>query len=276
MIPRAHITAWRAVAPWSMDAQVEQDLILSRALVQIFSESMLSRHLAFRGGTALHKLFLNPPSRYSEDIDLVQVKSEPIGPTLNALRQVLDSWLGQPRRRQSEGRVTLVYRFDSEIAPITPLRLKIEINTREHFAVLGYIPKTFKVKSTWFNGAAELITYSLEELLGTKLRALYQRKQGRDLFDLAVAFEKFPKLNAKKVVQCFLRYMDHEGTSISRADFESNLLQKLADPVFTGDISPLFVLDKHSSPALQPQNAGRTVMAKLIALIPGQPWKGGN
>jgi predicted nucleotidyltransferase component of viral defense system len=276
VISRAHITAWRAVAPWSTDAQVEQDLILSRALVQIFSESTLSRHLAFRGGTALHKLFLNPPSRYSEDIDLVQVKPGPIGPTLNALRQVLDSWLGPPRRKQSEGRVTLIYRFDSEIAPITPLRLKVEINTREHFAVLGYVPKKFKVKSTWFNGAAELITYSAEELLGTKLRALYQRKQGRDLFDLAVAFEKLPELNTKKVVRCFLRYMDHEGTSISRAEFESNLLEKLSDPVFTGDISPLLVSGEHPSPALQPQNAGRTVMDKLIALIPGQPWKGGN
>jgi predicted nucleotidyltransferase component of viral defense system len=73
VISRAHITAWRAIAPWSTDAQVEQDLIVSRALVQIFSESTLSSRLAFRGGTALHKLFLNPPSRYSEDIDLVQV-----------------------------------------------------------------------------------------------------------------------------------------------------------------------------------------------------------
>jgi len=104
VIPRAHITAWRAAAPWSTDAQVEQDLILSRALVQIFSEPTLNSRLAFRGGTALHKLFLNPPSRYSEDIDLVQVKPEPIGPTLTGLRKILDSWLGQPRRKQSEGR----------------------------------------------------------------------------------------------------------------------------------------------------------------------------
>lgn len=51
MISRAHITAWRAVAPWSTDAQVEQDLILSRALVQIFSEATLRNQLAFRGET---------------------------------------------------------------------------------------------------------------------------------------------------------------------------------------------------------------------------------
>lgn len=80
MIPRAHITSWRAVAPWSTDAQVEQDLILSRALIEIFSNSELASRLAFRGGTALHKLLLNPATRYSEDIDLVQLKSEAIGP----------------------------------------------------------------------------------------------------------------------------------------------------------------------------------------------------
>jgi predicted nucleotidyltransferase component of viral defense system len=276
LISRAHITAWRAVAPWSTDAQVEQDLILSRALVQIFSESTLSSHLVFRGGTALHKLFLNPASRFSEDIDLVQVKPEPIGPTLTALHKILDSWLGEPRRKQSEGRATLIYRFNSEIAPITPLRLKVEINTREHFSVFGYVRKKFKVKSSWFNGDTELVTYSIEELLGTKLRALYQRKQGRDLFDLAVSFEKVPKLDAKKVVSCFLKYVEHDGASISRAEFESNLLEKLADPVFTEDISPLLVLGEHPSPTLHPQNAGRIVMDKLIALIPGEAWKGGN
>ena len=71
MIPRAYITAWRRIAPWSTDAQVEQDLVLSRALVEIFSDSRLSRALAMRGGTAIHKLYLSPPSHYSEDIDLV-------------------------------------------------------------------------------------------------------------------------------------------------------------------------------------------------------------
>ena len=103
MIPKAHITAWRAHAPWSTDAQVEQDLIISRAIVELFSEPLLSEHLAFRGGTALHKLYLAPPARYSEDIDLVQVKGGPIGAIMTGLRQKLDSWLGAPKRKQSEG-----------------------------------------------------------------------------------------------------------------------------------------------------------------------------
>ncbi len=71
MIPRAYITEWTQFAPWQLNEQVEQDLIISRALVEIFSDEYLSHELAFRGGTALHKLFLQSPSRYSEDIDLV-------------------------------------------------------------------------------------------------------------------------------------------------------------------------------------------------------------
>ena len=97
MIPRDYITEWRAQAPWVDDFQVEQDLVISRALVAIFSHPLLSKSLAFRGGTALYKLHLKPPARYSEDIDLVQVDAEPAGPIMDAMRQVLNPWLGDPR-----------------------------------------------------------------------------------------------------------------------------------------------------------------------------------
>lgn len=137
MIPRAHITAWRASAPWSNDAQIEQDLVVCSALVDLYSDPLLTHEVAFRGGTALHKLLLNPAGRYSEDIDLVQVKVGAIGPIMDAVRARLDPWLGKPQWKQSAGRVTFYYRFESEVKPITPLKLKVETNTREHFFVLG-------------------------------------------------------------------------------------------------------------------------------------------
>lgn len=198
MIPRAHVTAWRETAPWSNDAQVEQDLVLSRTLIEIFNDPLLGARLAFRGATALHKLYLSPPARYSEDIDLVQVEAGPIGPLMTALHARLDCWLGEPRRKQSQGRMTFIYRFDSEIPPVTPLRLKVEVNTREHFTVFGLVRQRLAVDNPWFAGEAVLLTYSLEELLSTKLRALYQRKEGRDLFDLAAALVRRPELDADK------------------------------------------------------------------------------
>jgi hypothetical protein len=46
MIPRAHITAWRSQAPWPTDAQIEQDLVLTRALTEIFKQSAIANAVA--------------------------------------------------------------------------------------------------------------------------------------------------------------------------------------------------------------------------------------
>lgn len=101
MIPKAHILEWASKTPWPEEQQVEQDLLICRALVAIFSDDFLSSRLAFRGGTALNKIFFSGPYRYSEDIDLVQTTPEPIGPTIDALRKTLDT-LARPRRLPGE------------------------------------------------------------------------------------------------------------------------------------------------------------------------------
>jgi hypothetical protein len=51
VIPRDYITEWRSQVPWVEDVQVEQDLVICRALVNIYTHPVLSRTLAFRGGT---------------------------------------------------------------------------------------------------------------------------------------------------------------------------------------------------------------------------------
>jgi len=178
LIPRAYITEWRAEAPWQTDAQVEQDLVISRALVEIYLDPYLKDHLGFRGGTALHKLYLKPLVRYSEDIDFIQLQAGPIGPLFDSLKDRL-GFLGEPIRRQKDRNNLLIFRFESEIPPVTPLRLKVEINCREHFAVHGIRKFPYEVKSSWFRGISELSTFTLEELLGSKMRALYQRSRGR-------------------------------------------------------------------------------------------------
>ena len=269
MIPRDYITEWRAHAPWVQDFQVEQDLVISRALVAIFSHPLLSKSLAFRGGTALYKLHLKPAARYSEDIGLVQINAEPAGPIMDALREVLDPWLGKSQWKQTEGRVTFVYRFDSEGTPPLRLRLKVEINSREHFSVYGVTDVPFSVSSRWFAGNSEIRTYALDELLGTKMRALYQRKKNRDLFDLAVALET-AAVNPERIVTAFLRYMEHGGNRASRAEFERNIAGKLRDQQFNSDIGPLLA-------ATFDWNIDRAVArvrSQLIERLPGEPWKG--
>ncbi len=271
MIPQAHITAWRAFAPWGDDAQVEQDLALSRAVVEVFAEPELAESLALRGGTALSKLYIHPPCRYSEDVDLVQVKPGAIGELLDVIRRRLDPWLGRPKRSSSAASVTLTYRFESEVPPVRPLRLKIEINTREHFSVLAYHSRSLSVENPWFTGTADVTTYTLDELMGTKLRALYQRQKGRDLFDLWLCLSR-GLLDPGQVVTCFAAYMKHAGQTISRAEFERNLSAKEGNLAFQDDIRPLLTAGVHYDADI----AMALVRENLVARMTGEPWRGAS
>jgi predicted nucleotidyltransferase component of viral defense system len=262
VIPRDYITEWRARAPWADNAQIEQDLVICRALVSIFSHPVLRDALAFRGGTALYKLYLTPAARYSEDIDLVQVRAEPAGPVMDALREVLGPWLGKPQWKQTEGRVTFNYRFASEDPTPLPLRLKVEVNTREHFAAHGLRRVPFTVASRWFNGAADITTYDLDELLGTKLRALYQRRKGRDLFDMATALSR-GGVDPARIVSAFRHYMDEGGHHVTRAEFEGNLAAKIEDKRFLSDIPPLLATSQRWDAA----QAAALVAERLFPLL---------
>jgi predicted nucleotidyltransferase component of viral defense system len=117
--------------------------------------------------------------------------------------------------------------------------VKIEINCKEHFTVLNRVGLPLEVENGWFTGEALIKTYALNELLGTKLRALYQRKKGRDLFDLFYA-RNHEKFNAEELTSCFNSYMKFSTDSIpTRRQFELNMEEKEKDPVFSGDMEAL-------------------------------------
>jgi len=269
VIPRAYITSWRTNAPWPSNENVEQDLVLSRALVEIFQNETVSKQTLFRGGTALHKLIFKTAARYSEDIDLVQRDAGQIGPMVQAIRETLDPWLGNPKRNQGQGRFTLLYRFETAYEPVSTRRLKIEINTREHFAVLGHSAVPFVVESPWFSGSTSIPVFELDELLGTKLRALFQRKKGRDLFDLWFALNS-GNVDCGRVLECFSQYMRNESSAVSRAEFEANMAMKMKSPEFLNDHHALMPRDAHYAP----QVAWEIVKTRLIEKLPGEPWKG--
>jgi predicted nucleotidyltransferase component of viral defense system len=147
--------------------------------------------------------------------------------------------------------------------------LKIEINSREHFSVFAVESIPFSVSSRWFSGRAVVSSYRLEELLGTKLRALYQRKKGRDLFDLATTLRE-GDVDCERIMEAFTRYMEHEGAQVTRAELERNLHSKLRDPVFTSDLKPLLAPGQTWSF----EEGARVVRESLLVLLPGDPWKG--
>ncbi len=182
---------------------------------------------------------------------------------------MLDPWLGEPRRKLKEGRVNLVYRFDSEDVPPLRLRLKVEINTREHFTALGVERVPFEVDNPWFRGAADVPTYGIDELLATKLRALYQRKKGRDLFDVWYALDQ-DRISPQALLSCFERYLGEEDRTVTRAQFEENLLTKRSQPDFREDVWALL----RSGVDWDVDVAVDSVLRRLVANLRGDPWRG--
>jgi len=149
------------------------------------------------------------------------------------------------------------------------MRLKIEINTREHFAVLGLVRHQIAADNPWCMRRADVTTYHIDELFGTKLRALYQRKKGRDLFDLWLALSR-GMVDPQSFVACFAEYMTHEGHAVSRAQFEQNLHDKQSDRTFLEDIKPLLRADIR----YDAEKAMTLVRTELVERLPGEPCRG--
>jgi len=103
----------------------------------------------------------------------------------------------------------------------------------------------------------------------TKLRALYQRRKGRDLFDLWLCLSR-GLVDPNQVVACFAAYMKHQGRTISRAEFERNLFEKESNLTFPGDISPLLAVGV----SYDAGDAIKLVRGSLIGRLTGEPWRG--
>jgi predicted nucleotidyltransferase component of viral defense system len=269
LIPTSYLQEWSAQAPWPDLQQVEQDLIICRALCDLFNSPALADKITFRGGTAINKLLFKQPLRYSEDIDLVQAQSEPIGATVDAIREAL-SWLGKCSREQAGHSIHLVFRFTPESAPNAKLKLKVEINTREHGSLLGIRRYPFAVESSWYQGKANVASFEPEELFGTKLRALLQRRKNRDLFDLNEGLRRL-EMNPDQLIACFEHYLKLEGKPITRAVAEQRMLEKLTRSL-TEDIGPLLSAGVrfNDDDAI---DAFEKVWNELIIKIKGDAWK---
>lgn len=274
MIPAMNIVAWGRVVPWAEPRQVEQDLIISRALIALFRDPYLREHLRFRGGTALNKLHFPRPLRYSEDIDLVRTSSGPIGAVLDAVRRLLEPWMGRAQFEQSPVAPKLRFRIPAEDqSSPAPIRIKVEINTRETVAYDAPRTIPFAVENPWFTGEASIPTFSNEEILATKLRALLQRDKGRDLVDLAHAKEVFQDLDIDRVVGSFGRYLEASGHAISRAQAEERMFAKLRNKAFLADVRPLLAADASARFDAKAGNvAFRAVFSTFVMRIPGAPW----
>ena len=233
MISQAELAHWQQVVPWVEVSQVEQDLELSRLIVEIACHPLLGSELVFRDGTCFDKLWLDRPWRYSEDLDYVRRTASGIDGVLDAIREVAAA-VGFDDIATQVGRHPKV-RLRSTLVNGSRLQIKIEMNTFERSPARPTVTRRFVVESPWFTGSAEVPTFTTEELTATKIRALFQRRNGRDLFDLWLAFEH-GSAALSEVVDCFAPYRP-DGWTAERALV--NLTNKLDDEGFLHDLDAL-------------------------------------
>ena len=184
MIPTNDITAWAHGAPWPTPDQIEQDLLLSQLICLIAADDYLSDELVFRGGTCLHKLYLHPARRYSEDLDYVRSTAGGIGKVTRAISDIGAS-LGYDVRTKMSTQPKVYLRYTAESR--TTRKIKVEVNTHERSPAKSTVRLPYAVTSNWWSGQADVHTFSAAELVATKIRALYQRRKGRDLYDMWLA-----------------------------------------------------------------------------------------
>jgi Nucleotidyl transferase AbiEii toxin, Type IV TA system len=233
VITTADIAHWRTQVPWTTPENVEQDLVLSRLIIEFANHPLLGQDLVFRGGTCFHKLWLDRPWRYSEDLDYVRRSDGGVGDVLDAIREVAQR-VGFDDVRTEIGRHPKA-RLRSTFLSGQRLQIKVEMNTFERSPARPTISRAFTVASPWFQGTAEVPTFAIEELSATKIRALFQRSKGRDLFDLWLAIEH-AGVSPTAIAQCFGPYRP-DGWTIARA--HDNLTAKLQDQTFMTDLELL-------------------------------------
>lgn len=265
MIPAANIAAWRRKAPWPEDNQVEQDLILSRFMVEIADDELLGPELTMRGGTCLHKLRLPEPLRYSEDLDYVRRTRSGIKEHLRALREIASN-LGLEEHDTAQQGQMVHARFDATpTSGVGRIRVKIEVNVVEVDPLFDRVAIPLIVDSPWWKGGAEIATFTTEELLGTKLRALYQRSKGRDLFDLWHALTALDP-DDDRIVAALNHYMGTDAFTFP--ELRKNLGAKLEDRDFRADLTQL-VTERPAG--YEPVDAADTVMERLGSRLRNAP-----
>lgn len=242
----------------------ELDYRLTQALAAIYNDPWLRETLYLKGGTALNKLFFPSTNRLSIDLDF-----NAVGPKSQVLqgRERLVARVGELLTSQDASyqiRHSYTYAQSTLQVSFVPVgggarqRLKLEISTTERVAILGREERLLAAPD--YEEPIAISTYRLEEQASTKLRALYARQKGRDIFDL-YHISAFP-LDERAVRKLTLYYFFHARVIFDYATFQANLEEKLRRRAFADDVRGLI----RSGEGFDWQQASQAVLERFAFL----------
>ncbi len=232
MIPQPASVEWGRTASWPSDDQIEQDLLLSRLIVEIANDGYLGEELVFRGGTCLRKLHLATPRRYSEDLDYVRRSGGGISNITRSLTAI-GTRLGLDVRTKIGQHPKVFFRAPFESGSVI-MKVKVEMNTfersparqyerplRRELVVVSWTRRRGDVRATGTRCDEDPCIVSTIEGSGP-VRPMARSHRAR----------RRPRRDA-----CLFRTVPTDDITDARA--EQNLRLKLADANFRADLEPL-------------------------------------
>ncbi len=241
----------------------ELDYRLTHALGAIYKDPFLASRLCLKGGTVLNKLCFPTLSRLSVDLDFNAVgpKSQVLAERSQVISQLESLLVDQ----DSGYTVKHDFRYEQTtiVAHYTPLsggpkqRLKLEISFIERVPILGQTERHLILPD---GSSVSIETYHLEELTATKLRALYGRRKGRDIYDLWRIASL--DLDERAVRKLTLYYFYHAKMLFHYPTFHANVEEKLRHRGFSDDVRGLIRVGQH----FDWLEASRTVVERFAFL----------
>jgi predicted nucleotidyltransferase component of viral defense system len=214
----------------------ELDYRLVNALQAIYADDFLSKRICMKGGTAINKLYLLGTSRLSVDLDFNHIgskeevlkESPDIREKITELLKKLDnSYQIHSEHRYEQTRIKS--RYKTVVGPTWSF--KIEISHIERFPIVSPVKKQIKTA----DGAAEVLTYTLEELTSTKLRAFLERFKGRDVYDLYFISKLNP--DSELIKKMFLYYFYRSRKVFNPKIHYKNLIERYESNKYSDDVT---------------------------------------
>ena len=213
------------------DQQIEKDYMLSWILQGVAQHEQLSKAIVFKGGTVLKKIYFND-YRFSEDLDFTLLNNDTTNEQIFAwFEKTFEYVLEEANIRlgiidnneQEDGGINF---YISYVGPLggqgNNKKVKVDISRSENLefkpvmqtVLLGYSDLT----------EHQLLCYPLGEILVEKMRAVMQRMQARDFYDIWYLLEQHGM-----EVNIYLKEFANKCSTkkLNPADFQKKLEERL-------------------------------------------------
>jgi len=182
---------------------IEKDYVLSKVLMALSQVDPFNQNLLFKGGTALKKFYYSD-WRFSEDLDftaktklkpkdvrsIFQEAVDKVGILFGLSMRILE-YSQYPKSGDELVSAQFKLGYDGPLRKSSGQKNNVRVDIAFEERLISE-PVKKKILSGYSDDIdAEMVVYSLEEILSEKLRSILQRGKSRDYYDVWILLKDF-------------------------------------------------------------------------------------